>query len=83
MLHSPKTAHRYVLDRIRSGTVLVALSKDNVLAVLGYLRNWSHGANYIECLNVKARQRGKGIARRLISEFAKASKNPSKSIPVC
>lgn len=66
-------ATKWLIQRIKRKEVFVALEND-VVGVLVYTRDFSHGLNYIEDIAVSKKFRRKGIAMQLIRKFIQISR---------
>ncbi len=70
-----------VEQKQKDGTLWVAIVDGKVIGTFGYVREWSHGANYLEGIVVDAEYRRSGIGSKLLERFIQVCREEQTNQP--
>lgn len=68
-----------VKQKQKDGTLFVGIVDGKVAGCFGYVRSWTHGANYLEGIVVKKEFRGQGLSKPMLEKFIQVSRDEQQN----
>jgi len=77
--NSKQEAMEEVKQKQKDGTLFVGMVDGKVAGCFGYVRSWTHGANYLEGIVVKKEFRGQGLSKPMLEKFIQVSRDEQQN----